>query len=465
MRKLVRIKSNIKSPGGAPWEHELGDYNLLLGPNESGKSAVAEAIQLALTGSAYGLFFRNAQVKAGNQLSELGAIDTVDLYAHAVFDDGTTSEWNMAAGKRPTLTGTGGETLPIGELRTALAGSAQKARAFFLARLLPAGVSRLDIEKLLKHPSHDLSIPLEVLIPDVGRPIAGESLVAALSEAGTWKRNAKSDAKAAQDLLTTLSLASEHDSEELYATYENLAKALCFEWLKKLHKDPEVDYDKGALTKMALNLGEKAELKGLKGSAQYSEDLEHILGNKRLLENAKSLRNQVQQHEKTAAEYDALIKALDKACTALLTQPLIEYTKRVNKFLPQGDKFGLDHSEREFKIYLQRGKQRHAALSGSTEIRTLAAMAAALPVGDDSIVIILDDRMWDADTLSKTLDKLQTAACQVVVMTTIPPAGEQKNAWSYIEISNEARKEKTGEKAVDLPPVQATAGGQDEIPW
>lgn len=467
MKKVIKIRSNIKSPNGQAWEYELGDYNLLIGPNESGKSAIAEAVQLALSGSAYGLFFRNAPVKAGNQLSDLGHVGPEGLFAVATFDDGTEARWSMeAVGKRPKMEGGSGEALPISELRSALSGSAQRARAFFLSRLLPEGVSRLELERLLNHPTFDLTKPLEVLIPDMGpRPITGETLVSALSEAGTWKRNAKSDAKAAQDLLTTLSTAEKADADQMHTAYENLFKSLKFEWLRKIVKEGSSDYDKPTLTNLALTLGTKEELKNLKGSAEYADDIEEMLIKQAAFRDAQGVSLRVKQHEKVAAEYDALIKGLDKACTTLLKAPLNKYIKRVNRFLPKGDKFGVSYSEKEFKIYLERGKQKHVALSGSTEIRLLAAMAAALPTGEESIMVILDDRMWDADTLSKTLDKLQSAPVQIVVMTTIPPAGPKKDAWRHIEISNEVRKNKAAEETIDLPSVQTTGGGSDGIPW
>ena len=465
MKQVVKIRSNIKSPGGRTWEYELGKHNLLIGPNESGKSAIAEAIQLALSGSAYGLFFRNAPVKSGSQLADLGHIGPEGLFAIATFDDGTTAEWSMAAaGKRPKVVGGVGEALPISELRTALSGSAQRARAFFLSRLLPSGVNRVELERFLHHPSLDLTLPLEVLIPDMGpRPIAGETLLSALSEAGTWKRNAKSDAKAAQDLLTTLSLAAKVDSKQLHGTYENLFKALKFEWIRKLVKDSEETYDKGTLTKMALTLGSKEELKSLKGSAEYADEIESMLVQQAAFKDAQSLTLKIRQHEKTAAEYDALIKGLERACAGLLEEPLKKYIKRVNRFLPKGDKFGIVYSEKEFKIYLERGKQEHVALSGSTEIRVLAAMAAALPVGEESIMVILDDRMWDADTLSKTLDKLQSAPVQIVVMTTIPPSGPKKEAWRHVEISNEVRENQARKETIDLSTVEARGGGSNGI--
>ena len=148
------------------------------------------------------------------------------------------------------------------------------------------------------------------------------------------------------------------------------------------------------------------------------------------------------------------------------TESPVEQVRQTGEpFSAKGDKFGVLYSEKEFKVHLKRGNQTHVALSGSTEIRLLAAMAAALPVSEESIMVILDDRMWDADTLSKTLDKLQAAPVQVVVMTTIPPTGPKKEAWRHIEISNEVRKDKAGEETIDLTSVQTEGGGSDGIPW
>ena len=93
--KILKVTSNIKSPDGSPWTRELGKLNLLVGPNESGKSAVAEAVQLAVSGSAYGLFFRSNQVKTGNQLVDLGPGGDKEIFAEVEFEDGTTSRWEM----------------------------------------------------------------------------------------------------------------------------------------------------------------------------------------------------------------------------------------------------------------------------------------------------------------------------------------------------------------------------------
>ena len=61
--KVLSVLTNIKSPDGRSRKTEIGDKTLLIGPNECGKSTVAEAIQLALTGSVSGLFMRPKPVK------------------------------------------------------------------------------------------------------------------------------------------------------------------------------------------------------------------------------------------------------------------------------------------------------------------------------------------------------------------------------------------------------------------
>ena len=53
---------------------------------------------------------------------------------------------------------------------------------------------------------------------------------------------------------------------------------------------------------------------------------------------------------------------------------------------------------------------------------------------DSNDLIVVDDRMWDADTLKKTMTVLEKAPCQVIVMSTIKPKGRKRGAWTYIQV-------------------------------
>ena len=82
---------------------------------------------------------------------------------------------------------------------------------------------------------------------------------------------------------------------------------------------------------------------------------------------------------------------------------------------------------------IEKAGEIHTALSGSTEASLIAALGAAL--ADQFCLLVVDDRMWDATTLSKTLGALEKAPCQVIVMSTIRPKGKKRANWSYVELS------------------------------
>ena len=56
---IKRVDSNIKSPTGTEWSLELGQHTLLVGSNTSHKSAVIQAVELALTAAADDIVNRN----------------------------------------------------------------------------------------------------------------------------------------------------------------------------------------------------------------------------------------------------------------------------------------------------------------------------------------------------------------------------------------------------------------------
>jgi hypothetical protein len=103
-------------------------------------------------------------------------------------------------------------------------------------------------------------------------------------------------------------------------------------------------------------------------------------------------------------------------------------------FLPEGEKFVFEaQGDFRLRIGLERDNETHTALSGSTEARLLAAIAAQLGGKEDLIVV--DDRMWDADTLARTMGVLEKAESQVILMTTLKPKGRKKANWTYVEIA------------------------------
>ncbi len=431
---IKKVTSNIKSPGGEPWSFDIGHLNLLVGPNESGKSAIAEAVQLALSGSAYGIFLRSGQVKAGPILGDLSSPGEEDpIFAEVEYEDGTVSRWEMNKNGRPRHTGSQGVALPIGELRAALGGSVAKARNFFAGHLLDP-FSRKELEAALPQLAVDIIEALDRVLPDYGHPISPNDLVEAQTKCGKYKREGKAMIKAADTVLPLLNYSRSMSALDETQWMEDLCLSLKFEWLKKQFLSSELPEEKAVLQKLALTLGEKDKLRSLEGSAQYWDILRDGWRTEVLLRAGNKAKRIRTNGEGDVEVFGALASALESVLSTMLEKPLEEYCRKVNKFLPKGDKFGIDHSGAQFKIFLERGGTRHYALSGSAEARTLAAMAAALSSDGQPAVIILDDRMWDSKNLARTMERLEKSPCQAILMSTFKPRGRARSGWNYVEV-------------------------------
>ena len=442
MNKIKKITSNIKSPNGESWTREIGDRTILIGPNESGKSAITEAIQLATSGSAYGLFLRSAQVKSGSQLGNLATTED-EIFAEVEYSDGSTSRWEMVKGGRPKRTGEKVTVTPVAQLRDALSGSAMKARHFFAGYLLDTPITRVKFEKLLPNKGIDLTVPLEKILPDYGKDLNAADIIKASKSCGSWKRECQSDGRAASALIKVFMGDDEPmDQEAETQALDNMQTALKFEWLRKQYQNNEARELQDALGKLALTLGDKQSLKELKGSAQYWDELKAMWKSENKYRGLHTARRRVKTAEVESDEFAALEHALDIALMMLLAPELTKYCRQVNKFLPKGDQFGIRHDPKGFKIFLKRGGEEHHALSGSTEARVLAAMGAALAVmSNQSSMVILDDRMWDAKTLARTMERLEhpqieDAPVQFILMSTFKPRGRARAKWKYVEIQS-----------------------------
>ena len=139
---VKRIKSNIK--GGV--DQELGEKTLIVGPNGKGKSAIVNAVELALGGSASDIVGR-AEVKRESDLLTLGDGDTV--YADADFSDGKSAGYEAQSNKRGGAkkakhTCPVNASFPVRDVRSALGGSADTARSWLLEKVVN-DVTREDV--------------------------------------------------------------------------------------------------------------------------------------------------------------------------------------------------------------------------------------------------------------------------------------------------------------------------------
>jgi len=443
MSWVKEITTNIKSPDGNSRTYELGKYTLLVGPNESGKSAIAEAVQLALTGSAFGMLYRNKPIKAGNQLSVLKPEGTEVVYSQAVLDDGGTAEWTLEEGKRPVRKGIEGYALPMNDIRSVMAGSDSTIRSFFYDHMIGESLAE-DVQAQLP----------ESLWGDfdacVGRSesISVTKLIASL---GKQKREESAKMKAASSILQYMNPTAVSESH-ISTLWLQLAEAQRLERLKEMYRTYRAEGGGGEASNRALSkikaslsaIGSKDKIQNMIGSEEAREKLEEAYRERGSYQAALGMKVLVDKCETDIENISKMEKALQAAIGRLLTEKNVwsTYAAKVNMFLPNKDQFKvIDNGSVTMGLARENGL--HIALSGSTEARTLAAMSAAFVAskrgrGQEEenypAVIVVDDRMWDTATLAKTMKGLEKVDCQVIVMTTQRPRGRQREAWTYVEL-------------------------------
>jgi len=432
---IKKVRTNIKSRTGEPYSVELGRCTLLIGPNESGKSSVAEACQLALTGSASGLFLRNRPVKAGNQLAALKPKGAEFVFSEAELEDGSTSRWELEPGSRPKRTGVKGVSLPVSDLRTAFSGSTLTIHKFLYSKLCPEETSRPTLERL-GHVSKE-------------------------------KRNIETEIKNLRGLLSEFSSAHEVDNSEIYSNWEKLFKALQFEFLRKAYRKHQTE----DIKKMLLDLGDLEELKSIENSADISERLISLIGSSAVYKSARSARDMISSLEEKLSSLKEEESAVSSAISEVLYREgsglIWSYINNVAEYLPDAGEFAISAGG-NFGLYQGEGDDFRSALSGSTEARVLAAMAAALPTHSDGpSLIVVEDRMWDHQNLAKTMQALEKSLHQVIIMTTTKPRGRQRAGWKYVFTETDFEFEEAqdeSEESIEMAPEEvATDTDVDEV--
>ena len=452
MEHIVNIKTNIKSLDGESRTWNIGKNTLLIGKNESGKSTIAEAIQLALSGSVAGLLLRPGEVKKGEDLASLISPGNDSAEAQVKFSNGDSSRWSMTRGKRPKqefdLSINAEVGLPITALKAKLSGSSDKAIRFFFE----AFGQKMTLKELTKlAPPSAGEFPPEILetftTEETPRDFkhSPQSLLDILEKIASKKRNSRAKAKALEQTLTHFSGAQSVDKSEIYTAWKELFRSLHFEQLRKIYRNNEGL--RSFCAQELEGLGSPQELKALNNSVEASEEVQALLEQKLMAEMAGRVRIDAREAVRWGAMFQAAEAIINGAIRETTKDLLPAYCARASRFLPEGESLFCSIESGKFYYGILRQEDRgvswpcgviHRAMSGSTEVRVLAAMAAALVLPTEGLsVLVLDDRMWDMDTLRETMCALEDAPCQVIIMSTFRPKGKPRKKWSYVNVAED----------------------------
>lgn len=437
MLYIKSISTNAKSPNGQAQSWELGAKTLIVGPNEAGKSAIAQSAQLIAEGGAAGLLCRKGLVKLPAHLMSMAPAGEA-LAVRAELSDGEIITWSAEPGKKPAVSKLDRIGTSVETVRAAFSGSAATTRKF-LAEALPLPMVQRS--------------ELTTAVPELFHPkldqLLGTSRTGTLSilDLYTLAEGAEEQRKAAKGIVdkatatgTALSPGIVAGSAGMVDGYfEQLRLSVLADFFKQTGPTAKHAYEAGdtgplsAVRWLAAQIGGKEALSKALPLDQARRDFMGIAGNIYTEELAATVRARA---AKAAQDFDAwghFIGIVNDLADALLESRLIPaFEEKVNAFLPESDRFMLDRSG--LFPGLMRNGRLQTALSGSTEARVLAAMTAALAQPDSLNLLVVDDRMWDGITLSRMLRALEDAPCQVIVMSTMLPRGRRRASWATIEL-------------------------------
>lgn len=433
MAYIQKITTNIKSPDGAEYTVDLGQHTLLIGENEAGKSGIAEACQLARTGSAYGLLWRAKNIKDGKLLSTLAPQDSEECSSTAMLDTGEFCEWKLKTGSRPKHSAPEGSVLTVSEIHAVLAGNAETQAKFFAGAL---GVHKLTSDDVKEAISENLHGFFDTMA--AGRETI--DLISFVEKLSREQREQNNVSKAAQIALESLGTVTSVDDEELKGLMAMLQRSMSRDILRSIYRsyraDPTIRAG-GVITHLTELLGGKEGVRRIPPTEEALAEIGEAHFQKRMMKTAKiAKRGEILAQDKKEA-FKKLKEAILKVIFSELEQSprVSDFVSRVNNLLPGGQEFIFEVTPGKIAVGLRRDEQEHYALSGSTEARVVAAIAGAISDEDD--LIIVDDRMWDAKTLGQTLEVLRNSPGQVIVMSTIRPKGKQRAGWTYVTVERE----------------------------
>jgi energy-coupling factor transporter ATP-binding protein EcfA2 len=198
---IVFCESNLK--GGV--RAALGQRTLVVGPTGSGKSALVNTVELALTGRVSDMVGRR-EVAKEVELMTLAPERKGVLLARVLFDNGAEATWKAGGkgGKKakhavpafvdPTL------ALPLRPVYDAIVGSVETARKFFIQFAVGA-ISDADVLKRISVPLHPY-YKRATMQETLSTSTAVDRLLAALERAKKGAREARDRAKAAESTAT-----------------------------------------------------------------------------------------------------------------------------------------------------------------------------------------------------------------------------------------------------------------------
>lgn len=146
-----------------------------------------------------------------------------------------------------------------------------------------------------------------------------------------------------------------------------------------------------------------------------------------------------------AAKTDTVIDVCKQVRVQLARRVVSDTEQSVTRWLPGGETFKLveDGVHRRFALVHADGTT-VTAPSGAEETRLLMALSAADVAAkgrvSHPVICVAAERQWAPGTLTATMRALTDAAPQVIIVSTVRPAGKTPRGWTVIDLGDEPSK-------------------------
>ncbi len=222
------VASNVK--GGVSCV--LGPKTLIIGPNGTGKSAVVNSIELALSGKASDLAGR-AEVAADAALIALAPDRKGELFSRAVLSNGEEAVWKIGGKDKkkhlfPEKLINPEQVIALRPVRGAVIGNQETARKFFLGFSLP-NLTADDVMQRIPTSLHSAYLNATLKAELNWSPV--DRLLLALEHATKEAKRGRSKAKDQKEIATVVAdglepLPTDEVVAALKSRYSNAKKAL-----------------------------------------------------------------------------------------------------------------------------------------------------------------------------------------------------------------------------------------------
>ncbi len=421
---ITDIQTNIKFPGSICLSG-LAKNLFISGPNGSGKTALINALELALTGEARDLGGRD-KAKASKILEGLLHPNETSLFAVVKLSNGKTASWVMERGKRPKHQPLDGDVhFLLPEILGALKGS-KAVTARFIIKYLGRDWDYGDLDSLFRGDA------VMTCVDDDDLP-AHRQLLAMEETARKAQLAHAAEARALKVALERLGVMSDKAAE-------HADKALIVQSIITL-LDFQVQHDLGKCGVCASDVDVKA-LGGRLAQAQAQLDR---LGGAPSSDRVMALQTAYRDALEQSADCKKIASACMEKMYTLIEANKTRLSSQITEALPVDfpDYVGVQVTGSSILLgfYNPQDEFLRPHVSGAELVTLCAAIGGAvadtLPP-DDLIVLTTPDRGVDLHYLRRLLNIMKEIPAVTVIQSPFQPRGRPPADWTRIILDEDS---------------------------